>query len=267
MSVRALIAAAMLAPAVAYATAACSWDRPGHNAFMGDVVAAVDRYTDIKPATRTKLKARMQRRLYDEIVTIRRDSIEGAAIYAPDITGMHFGQGQVCGTVTRERWTQQMRERGLVYCEDGECILVPTVCRNVSRIKRLRTAPTPQPAGDEPIDISPSAGGWDASGQPTPSGPGLRLPSSTPLAELPTATPAAGSLLASTQAEADAASPAMPMVLFDRLPALTPEPAPLLLPAPTPPVPEPAAWMLMAIGVAGLFLAAKNLCKAPNAQT
>lgn len=259
---RALIAAAMLAPLASSATTACSWDRPGHNPFMGDVVAAVDRYTDIQPSTRTKLKARMQRRLYDEIVTIRRDSIEGAATYSPSITGMHFGQGQVCGTVTRARWTPQMRERGLVYCEDDECILVPTVCRNVSRIKRIRPAPTPQPAGDEPIDISPSAGGWGTPGQLAPIGPGLRLPPWAPPAELPMVTPHAGPPLASTQAETEAASSAMPMVWMDRLPALTPEPAPLLLQAPTPPVPEPAAWTLMAIGLAGLLLVAKSRSKA-----
>ncbi len=39
----------------------CSWDRPGVNPFMGDVVAAVDRYQDIPAPVRAKLKARMQR--------------------------------------------------------------------------------------------------------------------------------------------------------------------------------------------------------------
>ena len=232
---RALIAAAMLAPTLSVATTECSWDRPGHNPFMGDVVAAVDRYKDIPAATRTKLKARMAARQYDEIATIRRDSIEGAAIYAPDITGMHFGQGQVCGTVTRERWTQQMRERGLVYCEDGECILVPTVCRNVSRIKRLRTAPTPQPAGDEPIDISPSAGGWGAPPDHAATGPGLRLPVWAPPLEVAHSSPAASPLLVISQPEADStAAAALPAWMDRPLPDLTPQPAPLIALSATP---------------------------------
>ncbi len=33
-----------------------------------------------------------------------------------------------------------MQERGLVYCDSGQCILVPTICRNVSRISRAEVA-------------------------------------------------------------------------------------------------------------------------------
>lgn len=115
----------------------CSWDRPGANPFMGDVVAAVDRYTDIPEPVRAKLKARMEKRQYDEIAAIRRDSVTGKRKYAPEIRDMHFGQGQVCRTVTRTKWADDTVERGLVYCESSHCIIVPTVCRNVSRIKRL----------------------------------------------------------------------------------------------------------------------------------
>lgn len=115
----------------------CSWDRPGANPFMGDVVAAVDRYTDIPAPVRAKLKARMEVRQFDEIAAIRRDSVTGKRKYASEIRDMHFGQGTVCRTVTRTKWADDTVERGLVYCEKGHCIIVPTVCRNVSRIKRL----------------------------------------------------------------------------------------------------------------------------------
>ena len=114
----------------------CSWDEPGHNPFMGDVVAAIDRYTDIPLAVRTRLKARMARRQYDDIASIRRDSIEGTARYEARIRDMHFGIGRVCTTVSRQAWLPSHQERGLVYCEGSECIIVPTVCRNVSRIRR-----------------------------------------------------------------------------------------------------------------------------------
>ena len=127
--------------------ATCSWDRPGHNPFMGDVVAAVDRYIDIPTTVRMRLKQRMQARQYDELVLIRRDNIVGRERYQPAIRDMHFGLDQVCREVTRERWTDKMQERGLVYCEQGHCILVPTVCRNVSRIERR---PDPIARADSP---------------------------------------------------------------------------------------------------------------------
>jgi hypothetical protein len=170
-----LLAAASLAAAVpsqaadvavdTRSVAACSWDRPGHDPFVGDVVAAVDRYRDIPAPTRERLKQRMAARQYDEIVSIRRDRIEGRGRYAPVIREMHFGRNRVCRTVTRERWSDAMHERGLVYCEDGECLLVPTVCRNVSRIVRVEApgaAPAGAAAGAGAAGAGPTAGG-DAS--------------------------------------------------------------------------------------------------------
>ena len=138
-----LIATLALAASAGSALPECSWDRPGVNPFMGDVVAAVDRYQDIPAATREKLKARMKARSYDDVAVIERDAIkgQGKAEYAPQIRDMHFGPGAVCRTVTRAKWTAKTQERGLVYCEDGQCILVPTVCRNVSRITRLENKP------------------------------------------------------------------------------------------------------------------------------
>jgi len=141
---------------------ACSWDRPGHNPFMGDTVAAIDRYIDIPTPVRVKLKLRMQARQYDDLVDIRRDDISGRARYEPAIRDMHFGLDRVCRQVTRERWTAQMHERGLVYCESGHCILVPTVCRNVSRIERRPAAVAGAREGGRPEGergIAPPSGG------------------------------------------------------------------------------------------------------------
>jgi hypothetical protein len=132
------VAAANWVPRMERVTS-CSWDRPGHNPFMGDVVAAIDRYREIPTPVRVRLKQRMQARQYDDLVDIRRDSIGGRHRYEPIIRDMHFGLDRVCRQVTRAKWTSRMHERGLVYCEAGHCILVPTVCRNVSRIERRPT--------------------------------------------------------------------------------------------------------------------------------
>jgi hypothetical protein len=132
---------------------------------MGDVVAAVDRYQDIPLDVRQRLKVRMLRRDYDDVVSIRRDSITGRAEarYGSAIRDMHFGASKVCAAVSRAAWTAQMQERGLVYCEGDQCILVPTVCRNVSRIARAQAAPE-RAEGDGPEPVAT----FDAEPPPVP---------------------------------------------------------------------------------------------------
>ncbi|MDM4767043.1 MHFG family PEP-CTERM protein [Pelomonas sp. SE-A7] len=172
-----LIGKLLLAVSASTATPAalpqCSWDRPGVNPFMGDVVAAVDRYKDIPADIRDKLKQRMEVRAFDEMVDIRRDSIEGKGRYLPEIRDMHFGKGGVCKTVSRNKWTAQTLERGLVYCEEGYCVLVPTVCRNVSRITRLAVAPAREEAEEE----------FELPTDPTGAGSTQRKPMGTTAAE------------------------------------------------------------------------------------
>lgn len=173
----ALLAIAPVAAVSAAAPAAvpsCSWNRPGQNPFMGDVVAAVDRYSDIPAPVRERLKARMAARSYDEVVSIRRDAIVGKARYGAAITGMHFGAGQVCGTVNRAQWAADAQERGLVYCESGHCVLVPTVCRNVSRITRqdVAAADAAAPSGVPGMAGGMGGGGGGGSSGASGSGPG-----------------------------------------------------------------------------------------------
>lgn len=178
-----LVLAALLTASSAAAPAAlptCSWNRPGHNPFMGDVVAAVDRYPDIPAPVRARLKERMANRSYDEIVSIRRDAIVGKARYSPEIRDMHFGTGQVCGTVNRVQWQSDAQERGLVYCEAGHCILVPTVCRNVSRITRegpavagiSAVAPGGGGAGGGVVSVAPESAAALAAAAPSATGEG-----------------------------------------------------------------------------------------------
>ncbi len=154
----------------------CSWDRPGVDPFMGDVVAAVDHYRDMAPATRQKLKDRMVKREYDEIVSIDRDGIRGKSTYGSTIRDMHFGTNQVCGSVTRASWRPDMKERGLVYCEGRECILVPTVCRNVSRVSRAEVmggaAASQEGAPDTAVAAAPAEAAAPEGGSATGDGPG-----------------------------------------------------------------------------------------------
>ncbi len=242
----------------------CSWDKPGVNPFMGELVAAVDRYTDIPAATRAKLKARMAARQYDEIVDIHRDSIVGRYEYGSEIRDMHFGAGSVCRTVTRTKWTAQTLERGLVYCEDGQCILVPTVCRNVSRIARgpLKPAAAGGPtakAEDEPLMFEPPAAGAAADGGAGDPGSFARTAALPPTATSDT------SLIAPTPGGSGGGAPATPP------PTGVGGPGVITLPQlPTgnsggggnlpvvPGVPEPQTWLLFALGLGALAIAAKR---------
>jgi MYXO-CTERM domain-containing protein len=244
----------------------CSWDRPGHNPFTGDVVAALDRYTDIPADVRQRLQQRMARRQYDDLVTIRRDSIEGRHRYEGRIRDMHFGERRVCGEVTRSAWTAQAQERGLVYCDSGQCILVPTVCRNVSRIARAPEAVSGQhaEAGEEaaglatPLAFDPPAAGAptapteDPSFEETVHGtPGWAV--ITPAVTMPLPPLVAVAAVREPNVASGWALPVPPPALHPHgpTPPVDTQPLPTV---PTSPVPDAPAALLMAAGL-GLLAA------------
>jgi hypothetical protein len=204
----------------------CRWDRPGADPFMGEVPSAVDRYADIPADVRATLRDRMARHAYDDVVDIRRDSIVGAYRYDATIRDMHFGQGRTCSTVTRGRWADDTHERGLVYCESGHCVMVPTVCRNVSRITRLvpPMAPTGRLSFEQLMTALPEVGYV-----PPVEDEGSRV----------------HYLSESRVRFSDPSSPT-------REGYSDPPPVPVFVdvpPAPVTPVPEPAEWALMAAGL------------------
>lgn len=243
----------------------CAWDRPGHNPFMSDVVAAIDDYRDIAPEVRARLKKRMARHDYDDIVRIRRDSITGRATYGTTIRDMHFGTHQMCGAVTRAAWSERMQERGLVYCEGRQCILVPTVCRNVSRITRAAVEAEHVEAPDDPADRGAVAPDEVASTDPA----------SEPLSK-PLATDGSPSFAEPLGPWGGPVAPGVPPSgadggTFDAGPTFGPTFGPLPgavptittasvpppgfdspLPLATPPVPEPQTWASLLGGLVAL---------------
>lgn len=143
----------------------CSWDAPGANPYQGAPHTAVYAYADIPKPIQDRLSERMSKLQYDDVAVISRTDIQGASQYT-DLRYMHFGMGKVCKTVTRNGWRPGATEVGLIYCEEEHCLIVPTVCRNVSRVTRVskREFPAPTaPGGGSGIYAAPGAGsgaGW-----------------------------------------------------------------------------------------------------------
>lgn len=234
----------------------CSWDDPGHSPFMGDVVAAVDRYRDIPPAVRAKLKARMQARAYDDVAVITRDQIKGKRGYS-NLREMHFGSGRVCQQIVRSKWKPEHQERGLVYCEGEHCIIVPTVCRNVSRVTPV-----------EPLEFETAAGPREEAPLEfeTAAGPRNDLLAGQSFVQGADPLQAAGPL-GLTPPAAVVPEPSIAPLNFDTAagptdPGIAPPTGPLNPFSPvTPPapIPEPSSWALMVLGMALLGSRARRL--------
>ncbi len=224
---------------IAAATAAllvqpvCSWDRPGVDRYRGTPAAALANYRDIPAADRAVLARRIAAGTPDDTVRISRNAIAGRHAYESGIADMHFGTGRMCRTVTRAKWAPARQEPAAVYCVNDECVLVPEVCGNISRVRRIVTS------------------GGGAPGATGSSGPAIELPP-TPLppATLSAAAPypAVPSDGAGLPPWAEPGTPVSPVPRPDY-------PGPgrdVGVPVPMAPVPEPSTWAMLLGGIAVL---------------
>ncbi len=139
------------------AASTCSWAHPGANPYRGDPVSALSDFS-MPEETRRQLRVLMTAHRYTDVATITRDAIVGQQHYE-GLREMHSGHGQTChGAVDRSAWSDQLQERGLVYCVGDTCVIVPTICNNVSLASRKPDEHTQAAEDEEPIDISPAAG-------------------------------------------------------------------------------------------------------------
>jgi hypothetical protein len=115
----------------------CVWNDRGLHRVTVPVSPLVDNYPDIPPETRARLKQRIDRYQYDEMAVISKDGIKSDLFTYSGMRYMHFGTGQkVCGEVKTDHWAPGDIERAMVFCEDGYCLAVPTVCSNLARVTR-----------------------------------------------------------------------------------------------------------------------------------
>ena len=232
--------ALILSTALVAVPANCSWAHPGANPYRGDPVRALGDF-GLPVATREKLRAAMAAHRTTDVVTITRDDIVGTHGYA-DLREMHSGGGRVChGAVDRSAWSATRREPALVYCADDACVIVPTICNNVSLVTRR---PEREAAiHEEPIDIAPAAG------PPT-------APTDTP-ADVPTDAMPPGDIMPPSGGSGtpDAGPPDIGFPIDGGVPCCgggsigpgSPGGPPV---TPTSPVPESPAWGLLLAGMA-----------------
>jgi thermitase len=117
----------------------CQWDPSTQAAFTGNVAQVVDRYQDIPLQLRQNLKHRIDSHKFDELVFIKRDSIEGKQTYSNHIFGLQAGQASVCAEPSRELWSATRKEAALAYCEGNQCVMVSVDGHHVSRVARIES--------------------------------------------------------------------------------------------------------------------------------
>lgn len=224
----------------------CSWDRPGVDRYRGTPDAALAHYRDIPAADRARLARRIAARVADDTVQISRAGISGLYQYESRIADMHFGTGRICRTVTRAKWRPAHREKAAVYCAGQACVLVPEVCGNVSRVRRIETSGSGAPGstgGAPPLPAAP----------PSAAPPAETVLAPAPLPDYP-AVPAAGAELPSWVG---------PAPRPEAVPGLD-YPGPgreIFGPVPLAPVPEPSTWTMLAGGLALLAARARRRCR------
>lgn len=135
-------AAYILAASAAALSPACPWDHPGANPYRGPVVESVKAAT-VRYGFNAEVSAELAEKARtmdsDGLLTIGRDDIYSSDGEVANLRDMHHGQGSKAtfcsGPVSRTGWRQTQSETALIYCaSSGECIAIPIICGNVSRV-------------------------------------------------------------------------------------------------------------------------------------
>lgn len=224
----------------------CSWDRPGVDRYRGTPEAALVHYRDIPAVDRAALARRIAAGIPDDTVQISRTAISGHYQYESGIADMHFGTGRMCRAVTRAKWRPAHREQAAVYCVGDACVLVPEVCGNVSRVRRIETS---------------------GPGTPGATGGSPRLPAASPpvLVLAPAPMPAYPAVPAAKEELPPWARPAAPP---PPVPGLD-YPGPgreISGPVPLAPIPEPSTWAMLASGLALLAVRCRRSARGGQPQ-
>ena len=125
-----------IALAASLAASGCNPDLGQLPAFEGSVAEAALRFGDLPAEARQRLRERMDKFRFDELVEISRDGIAGQQNYHPELRSLQYGM-QYCETLSRRDWRPDAKYTALSYCEGAHCLLVTIDGRHVMRAERL----------------------------------------------------------------------------------------------------------------------------------
>jgi len=129
----------------------CSWNEPGAAPYRGGqqtIVRALSNYYFEEDVIR-QLVSKINRVDNDGIVTITKRGLISSTGEVFDLRDMHFGNRKkpCIGAVKRYAWKEDHKEEALIYCVGKDCVAIPIVCGNITRI-------TYKPFTEMPIDPS-----------------------------------------------------------------------------------------------------------------
>lgn len=125
----------------------CDWNTPGQNPYTGKVETAIMSYQDIPLPVRQELVVKYKAGSVTEVVNIQKNN-DVPGYYG--LSQMHFGKGKICEQIDNSMWSSGRKEPGYVYCVQEHCIIIPTICNNVSRVFKPRSI---TPFTDITVDI------------------------------------------------------------------------------------------------------------------
>jgi hypothetical protein len=126
----------------------CDWNSPGFNPFRGgNIEAAISSY-GFDDVAKRELVYKIQKGYNDATVFITKEDIKSAFGKASNLRDMHFARNSRCtGSVSRTSWSNSDVQPALVYCHKTDCIAVPIICGNISRIDYVPFVSSPKKEG------------------------------------------------------------------------------------------------------------------------
>lgn len=113
----------------------CDWNNPGVAPYRGlPVESALLAYSDLTDAQRNEIRWKIDTMNADAVIFIRKDGISSAFGEAKNLRDMHWKGGLCEGKIDRKNWSSDHEESALVYCSGQQCVAVPVVCGNISRV-------------------------------------------------------------------------------------------------------------------------------------
>lgn len=121
----------------------CNWTRPGADPYRGPdhkIKQALANYNF--PATvQIELYNKIRKLESSAVMDIGRDTLTATKGTASNLRDMHWGSGLCKGEVLRTQWPEHHVESALIYCAQGHCVAVPTVCGNIARVDFIARTP------------------------------------------------------------------------------------------------------------------------------